>query len=299
MVTVIGANDSHSTPATMQHRSSLTTADVVRASTADAHVENSHVAGSHTTLVSPCEAAADVAELVDRNAPGSCAIVGGIGEVVPSLPAKPLAIPTIPAAPVYEVIKRAIDVCAALVGIVLASPLLLLCAILIKLQDGGPVLFRQERVGRSGQRFLIVKFRSMVVNAEAMKSELMDLNEHDDDRTFKILHDPRITRVGRFMRRMSLDELPQLWNILWGEMSLVGPRPALPSEVALYEPQHMTRLAVKPGLTCIWQVSGRSNLGFPKQMELDLQYIKRRSVWLDLMLIARTAPAVLFGEGAA
>jgi lipopolysaccharide/colanic/teichoic acid biosynthesis glycosyltransferase len=209
------------------------------------------------------------------------------------------AIPVLHDGLVYAIVKRTIDVLGALCGLILASPLMLLCAILIKLEDGGPILFRQERVGRGGKRFRIVKFRSMVVNAEEMKSELKDLNEHDDERTFKILHDPRITPVGRFMRRMSLDEMPQVWNVLCGEMTLVGPRPALPSEVALYEPAHMTRLAVKPGMTCIWQVSGRSKLGFLKQMELDLEYIERRGIWLDLYLIFRTLPAVLFGEGAA
>jgi lipopolysaccharide/colanic/teichoic acid biosynthesis glycosyltransferase len=289
----------------MHHRTTLKsvkTADAVGSSTADSLVDDSPVQGGHSPAVQPVgdasvaeasalgplrlDTAADVASLLELS-------------VAPSVASQPLPIPAIQQAPAYETIKRLIDVCGALLGFVVASPLLLLCAVLIKRQDGGPVLFHQERVGRGGKRFKIVKFRSMVVNAEAMKSELMDLNEHDDNRTFKILHDPRITRVGRFMRRMSLDELPQLWNVLTGEMSLVGPRPALPSEVALYEPLHMARLAVKPGLTCIWQVSGRSKLGFPMQMELDLQYIKQRGVWLDLTLIARTFPAVLFGEGAA
>jgi exopolysaccharide biosynthesis polyprenyl glycosylphosphotransferase len=199
----------------------------------------------------------------------------------------------------YARVKRLLDVVGALAGLIFNSPLMLLCVILIKLQDGGPVLFRQIRVGLNGQRFEIYKFRSMVVNAEAIRSGLEDLNEHDDKRTFKILNDPRITRVGRFMRRLSLDELPQLFNVLRGEMSLVGPRPALPSEVAMYEASHMVRLAVKPGLTCIWQVSGRSNLGFPQQMKLDLEYIQRRSIWLDLVLIAKTMPVVIRGDGAA
>jgi lipopolysaccharide/colanic/teichoic acid biosynthesis glycosyltransferase len=209
------------------------------------------------------------------------------------------AIPSVGESWGYVRIKRLLDVVGAICGLILNSPLMLLCVVLIKLQDGGPVLFRQVRVGLNGQRFEIYKFRSMVVNAEAIRSGLEDLNEHDDKRTFKILHDPRITRVGRFMRRLSLDELPQLFNVLRGEMSLVGPRPALPSEVAMYETEHMVRLAVKPGLTCIWQVSGRSNLGFPQQMKLDLDYIQQRNIWLDLVLIAKTMPAVILGDGAA
>ena len=213
--------------------------------------------------------------------------------------AETLYVPRISSKPVYESIKRLMDILGAIGGLVFFSPLLLLCARLVKLQDGGPVLFRQARVGKNGQQFRILKFRSMVTDAERMQSDLKDLNEHDDDRTFKILNDPRITPVGRLMRRMSLDELPQLWNVLCGEMALVGPRPALPKEVALYGQRDMLRLVVKPGLTCIWQVSGRSNLGFERQMELDLEYIRRRSVWLDAQLIAQTVPAVIYGEGAA
>jgi lipopolysaccharide/colanic/teichoic acid biosynthesis glycosyltransferase len=199
----------------------------------------------------------------------------------------------------YRLVKRLLDIVGASIGLLLLGPLMGLCAILIKFQDGGPILFRQVRVGKRGERFEIVKFRSMVVNAEELQSDLKDLNEHDDHRTFKILNDPRITRVGRFMRRMSLDELPQLWNVLCGEMTLVGPRPALPKEVEMYDAEHMVRLAVKPGLTCIWQVSGRSNLGFQRQIELDLDYIRQRNIWLDVRLIVRTVPAVVIGNGAA
>jgi lipopolysaccharide/colanic/teichoic acid biosynthesis glycosyltransferase len=209
------------------------------------------------------------------------------------------SIPRLPEKRYYEGLKRGMDIAGAVIGLVLFCPLIALCAVLVKLQDGGPVLFRQVRVGQWGREFVIFKFRSMVINAEAMQSALSDLNEHDDDRTFKILHDPRITPVGRLMRRMSLDELPQLWNVLRGEMAIVGPRPALPKEVAMYGRSDMIRLAVKPGLTCIWQVSGRSNLGFERQRQMDLEYIRRRSIWLDTMLIARTVPAVLCGEGAA
>jgi lipopolysaccharide/colanic/teichoic acid biosynthesis glycosyltransferase len=200
---------------------------------------------------------------------------------------------------IYRMTKRMIDVCGALIGLGLSTPLFLLCAWLIKRQDGGPILFFQTRVGIDGRLFKIMKFRSMVVDADQMKSELMDLNQHVDNRTFKILNDPRVTPVGRWMRRLSLDELPQFWNVLRGEMSLVGPRPALPSEVDLYDADDLMRLAVKPGLTCVWQVSGRSNLDFRQQMEMDLNYIRDRGFWTDCMLIAKTLPAIVKGDGAA
>lgn len=208
-------------------------------------------------------------------------------------------IPNVPSKPLYRFVKRAVDILGAVVGLVLFSPLIALCAILVKLGDGGPIFYTQERVGYRGRTFRLYKFRSMVINAEAMKEDLIDLNSHGDNRTFKILNDPRITPVGHFMRRMSLDEVPQFWNILRGDMSLVGPRPALPSEVAMYETRHLLRLAVIPGLTCIWQVSGRSNIEFERQVELDSQYINSRGVWTDLSLIAQTVPAVVRGEGAA
>ena len=197
----------------------------------------------------------------------------------------------------YPTAKRAIDVAVSLGMLVVLSPLLLLVALLIKL-DGGPVVFRQTRVGKDGREFTFFKFRSMVVNADAYKQALMILNEHKDDRTFKMKHDPRITRVGRVIRKTSIDELPQLFNILRGEMTLVGPRPAVPSEVAKYTPHERHRLEVTPGLTCTWQVSGRADLDFSQQVELDLDYIKRRSLWTDFKLMLKTIPAVLSGKGA-
>jgi len=227
---------------------------------------------------------------------------GGVEAVLPVEPTADYlshAIPNLPTSVFYACSKRVIDVFGALVGLLLFSPVMLLCAIWIKLHDGGPIFFWQPRIGERGETFQIVKFRSMVVNAEAMKAALAELNAHDDDRTFKIFNDPRVTRVGRFMRRLSLDELPQFWNVLCGHMSLVGPRPALASEVAKYERSDLIRLAVKPGLTCIWQVSGRSRLDFCQQVALDLEYISRRSVMLDAKLILLTLPAVFLGDGAA
>ncbi|MCA9215840.1 MAG: sugar transferase, partial [Planctomycetales bacterium] len=177
--------------------------------------------------------------------------------------------------------------------------IIIIASLLIKLTDGGPILFCQTRIGRSGRPFSLYKFRSMVTNAEELKHELKGLNEHPYDRTFKILNDPRITKVGRVLRRLSVDEFPQFWNVLRGDMSLVGPRPSVPSEVALYQPDDFERLAVKPGLTCIWQISGRSNLAFEQQLELDLQYIHRRNLLLDLWILLKTVPVVILGDGAA
>lgn len=198
----------------------------------------------------------------------------------------------------YRAAKRMLDIAGALVGLAVFGPVMALCALLIRLQDGGAVFFSQVRVGENGEPFRILKFRSMVLNADAMKALLMDQNTHGDARTFKLLNDPRITPVGRWMRRLSLDELPQFWNVLRGDMSLVGPRPALPTEVELYDRSDYIRLAVKPGLTCIWQVSGRSRLDFHQQIQLDLQYIRTRSLWTDVSLILRTLPAVFRGDGA-
>jgi lipopolysaccharide/colanic/teichoic acid biosynthesis glycosyltransferase len=209
------------------------------------------------------------------------------------------AIPVVSTPWTYRVTKRAIDIVGAVVALTVSSPIMLLCAVLIKCCDGGPVFYRQYRVGERGEEFRIYKFRSMVVNADAMKEDLRQQNEHPDDRTFKIFNDPRVTRIGRLMRRLSVDEFPQFWNVLLGQMSLVGPRPALASEVALYQDKDYMRLAVKPGLTCLWQVSGRSRLDFRQQVELDLNYIATRGLWTDFRLILRTFPAVIDGDGAA
>jgi len=174
----------------------------------------------------------------------------------------------------------------------------LITAIAIKLEDPGPVFFTQTRVGRFGSTFPFYKFRSMYVDAEARKAELMAQNESGDGVIFKMKNDPRITRVGKFIRRFSIDELPQLLNVLKGDLALVGPRPPVPSEVADYTLEQRKRLHVKPGITCIWQVSGRSDIPFREQVQLDLQYIRSQSLWTDILLLLKTIPAVLFGRGA-
>ncbi|MCB1995427.1 MAG: sugar transferase [Burkholderiaceae bacterium] len=195
--------------------------------------------------------------------------------------------------------KRGCDIAVAVVALLALAPLLAAVALAIKLYDRGPVLFWQQRVGRHGVRFAFPKFRSMCVDAEARLAALRERNQHGQDGvTFKMKHDPRITPVGRLIRRTSIDELPQLWSVLRGDMSLVGPRPALVSEVQRYELAHRERLLVTPGLTCIWQVSGRGEVPFAQQLEMDLDYIRNRSIGLDLKLLALTLPAVVGGRGA-
>jgi len=194
--------------------------------------------------------------------------------------------------------KRILDIVISLAAIVLLAPIFLLAAVMIKLNDRGSVFFTQERVGKGGRIFRCFKFRSMMLNAESLQQGLMDKSQHADPRTFKIADDPRITRPGKFLRRFSIDELPQVFDVLMGHMSIVGPRPPLPHEVQLYTDSDFQRLAVKPGLTCLWQVSGRSRLPFPEQVKLDVNYIQRRSLLLDLAIIVRTVPAVLSGDGA-
>lgn len=194
--------------------------------------------------------------------------------------------------------KRSLDVCGAAVALVMLSPLLLLTALAIWLEDRGPVLFAQERVGQYGRVFRFYKFRSMLRNAEALKDSLAHLNESSDGVIFKSRRDPRITRVGRVIRRTSIDELPQLWNVLRGDMSLVGPRPPVPREVADYSPEARKRLDIRPGLTCIWQVSGRSEIPFQRQVQMDQDYILRHSLTLDLTLLLKTVKAVFSGRGA-
>lgn len=195
-------------------------------------------------------------------------------------------------------LKRMLDVVGASALLVLLAPLLVLVALAIWLEDGGPVLFSQPRVGKGGRCFAFYKFRSMVPDAEARKAALQHLNESGGGVIFKSRRDPRITRVGRWIRRFSIDELPQLYHVLTGEMSLVGPRPPVPAEVALYTPAERKRLDVTPGLTCIWQVSGRSEIPFQQQVQMDQTYIQRQSLWLDLGLLLRTVRAVLTGRGA-
>jgi exopolysaccharide biosynthesis polyprenyl glycosylphosphotransferase len=194
-------------------------------------------------------------------------------------------------------VKRLIDASLSMLVLILLFPVLVLVAILIKLTSPGPVLFVQERVGMNQRKFKLYKFRSMVADAEQRKSGLLHLNERDGP-AFKIDNDPRITPLGRFLRKTSIDELPQLFNVLSGEMSLVGPRPPLPDEVKKYEWMFRRRLSVKPGITCIWQISGRNHVSFEKWMRMDHEYIENWSIWLDLKILLKTIPAVLFTRGA-
>jgi exopolysaccharide biosynthesis polyprenyl glycosylphosphotransferase len=195
-------------------------------------------------------------------------------------------------------VKRMIDIIGSSACVLAVSPVLVLSALAVRLTSRGPILFRQIRVGLHGKQFMLYKFRSMVVDAEARLEELRAKNEMTGP-VFKLKNDPRITRVGRFIRRWSIDELPQLFNVLKGDMSLVGPRPPVPSEVEKYEWWQRRRLSMKPGITCIWQVSGRNQIReFAKWMELDLRYIDNWSLWLDCKLLLRTIPAVLGKNGA-
>ena len=193
--------------------------------------------------------------------------------------------------------KRMLDVVGAAVLLVITSPLLLLAALAIKLESRGPVLYRSIRVGRGGRPFTFLKLRSMVHGADQHRHRLSHLNECDGP-VFKINRDPRVTRVGRFLRVTSIDEIPQFVNVLVGQMSMVGPRPPIPEEVAQYEPWQLRRLDVRPGITCLWQISGRSRIGFQEWMRLDLEYIRRQSFALDFNILVRTLPAVLSREGA-
>lgn len=197
-----------------------------------------------------------------------------------------------------ELSKRAFDVVFSGAVLLMLSPLFAVLALLIKLEDRGPVFFKQVRVGRHGREFLMFKFRSMRPDAEQRLKELLARNQHATGVTFKLKDDPRITRIGRWLRKFSLDELPQFWNVLIGDMSVVGPRPPVPREVALYTLADRRRLAVQPGITCIWQVSGRAQIDFHGQVELDVKYIETRGFWNDLRLIAKTVPAALLGTGA-
>lgn len=195
----------------------------------------------------------------------------------------------------YLILKRALDIICSLTGIILLSPIFIIVAILIKLEDPkGSVFFGQERCGQFTKPFKILKFRSMVHNAEEMLEELQHLNEQTGP-VFKIKEDPRITKVGKFIRKTSIDELPQLFNILKGDMSLVGPRPPIPREVEQYDEYQLQRLAVKPGLTCYWQVGGRNSIDFDGWVGLDVKYIEERSTLVDIKLIFKTF-FVLFGD---
>ncbi|MFC5286593.1 sugar transferase [Actinokineospora guangxiensis] len=230
-------------------------------------------------------------------APGLTAVAGPRVRVRPiaGLPLLSIEEPVFSGA--ARIAKRLFDTAAALAGIVVAAPLMLLVAAAVALDDRGPVLFRQTRVGKHGKPFTMVKFRTMVVDAERARQALMGANESDGP-LFKIRADPRLTRVGRVLRRYSLDELPQLVNVLFGRMSLVGPRPPLPEEVLRYAKDTRRRLLVPPGLTGLWQISGRSNLSWPEGIALDLHYVDNWSFTTDLVILWKTARAVVGGTGA-
>lgn len=194
--------------------------------------------------------------------------------------------------------KRAIDVVVASLALVLLAPLFVATYLAVRLTSKGPAFFSQVRVGRDGRHFPFYKFRSMYMDAEARKAALLARNESAGGVIFKMRHDPRITPVGRVLRKFSIDELPQLWNVLRGDMTLVGPRPPVPAEVAQYTLEERKRLNVIPGLTCTWQVSGRSDIPFQEQVRLDKEYIRTHGVWNDLKILLRTVPAILTGRGA-
>ncbi len=220
---------------------------------------------------------------------------------VPSaIPMRPTAVPAIPMLPtgLYAHIgKRVLDLAGGVLAIVLAGPVILLAALAVKLTSRGPAFYTSTRLGKDGRPFTFLKLRSMYVGADAERARLMHLNEVDGP-VFKLRRDPRVTRVGQWLRSSSVDELPQLLNVLKGDMSLVGPRPPLPEEAERYEAWQRRRLDVKPGITCLWQVSGRSRLSFEEWMRLDLEYIRRQSLATDLWILVRTIPAVLSREGA-
>ena len=197
-----------------------------------------------------------------------------------------------------HVLKRIFDILFSLTALIVLSPVFLLLAAAVKLTSPGPVIFMQIRVGRFGRHFRFYKFRSMHHDADALKIQLMKRHRTAGNVTFKLKDDPRLTRIGRFIRRTSLDELPQFFNVLFGDMSLVGPRPPLPDEVRQYTLEDRKRLHVKPGLTCLWQIRGRSDIPFARQVQLDKEYIRFRSLRQDLLILFRTVPAILTGRGA-
>jgi len=197
----------------------------------------------------------------------------------------------------YAVFKRGFDIVGSLLLMILLSPIWLTAALLVWATSPGPVLFKQTRLGKGGQPFVCLKFRSMVEDAESRKGTILHLNEVGGP-VFKMRSDPRVTPVGKWLRKLSIDELPQLINVLRGEMSLVGPRPSLPDEVAQFSSEQRLRMAVRPGITGLWQVSGRSQLTFEQWMMLDLEYIERRSILLDTKILLRTIPAVALQRGA-
>jgi lipopolysaccharide/colanic/teichoic acid biosynthesis glycosyltransferase len=194
--------------------------------------------------------------------------------------------------------KRFLDFIISLFLIIFLLPFFVLVSLIIYVDNPGPIIFTQKRVGKFGRVFDFYKFRSMKTNAESLKKELLAQNESQDGVIFKMKNDPRITRFGRIMRKLSIDEMPQLYNVLKGDMSLVGPRPAVPSEVKEYTLKERKRLNIVPGITCIWQISGRSDIPFNKQVELDLMYIQSQNLFKDLKILLKTIPAVILGKGA-
>src|SRR5580765_4218963 len=196
-----------------------------------------------------------------------------------------------------SIMKRSLDITLSLFFLILLSPLFAAIALLVWIEDGGPVFFAQTRVGQYGRHFKMYKIRSMCLDAEQRLKELLEKNQHKEGVTFKLKDDPRITLAGKWLRKFSLDELPQFFNVFIGNMSLVGPRPPVPREVAKYSPADRRRLATKPGITCIWQVSGRSEIDFSGQVQLDVNYIESQSLWTDLKILTLTLPAVLSGKG--
>jgi len=197
----------------------------------------------------------------------------------------------------YIIYKKSLDIALSFLILVVLFPLLAIVAILIRLDSKGPIIFGQKRTGKDGKEFTLYKFRSMIHGAEELKESLRYLDETTGP-VFKIRHDPRITKVGRFLRRSSVDELPQLFNVLKGDMSLVGPRPLPTGEAEQYTPYQRRRLSVKPGITCLWQISGRSEISFYEWIELDIYYIEHRSFLFDLKILIRTIPVVVTGKGA-
>ncbi|MFK5970730.1 MAG: sugar transferase [Candidatus Marithrix sp.] len=196
-----------------------------------------------------------------------------------------------------NITKRLFDIIISTIILMLLTPIFLIAALFIKYDSKGPIFFSQNRIGKDENKFKMWKFRSMYINAEKHKAELMKQNEMDGGILFKMKNDPRITNIGRFIRKFSIDELPQLWNVLIGDMSLVGPRPPLPKEVEQYTIRQLRRLEVTPGITCIWQVSGRSDISFSQQVELDIKYIENQSLTSDITILLRTIPAVLQAKG--
>jgi exopolysaccharide biosynthesis polyprenyl glycosylphosphotransferase len=198
---------------------------------------------------------------------------------------------------ITQQLKRVLDILVSSIALIFTSPIMLGTAIIIKLDSPGPVIFRQTRVGKWGEPFICFKFRSMYIDAEARKEQLLAQNEANGP-VFKMKHDPRVTRVGRIIRKLSIDELPQIFNVLRGDMSMVGPRPPVPKEVAQYTFDQMRRLDAVPGITGLQQISGRSDMSFKRWVELDMQYIAEQSLWRDIEILLKTIPAVVSGKGA-